>query len=512
MVLGLLAILVQGCIPIVDLGQYWAKGTIDPELAGNWRKIGVEYHEQALFMTFARSGDCYLNTLRGNGDPGSDALPPIKSKTLTLGRHTFLMYGDLDKIIAKIIPPGGPPPGKDNFFQGGLCRYTMENGILSTYQLKDGILEKAIQGGMVPGRIPKDNPKAGDMSGPALATLDQKTVAFLLALSDQPQNWKEPQRYERVPDLQKAIDSSLSYPATGDTPAHTLVRIELPDLKYFSEGGRQVLQRQLQASPEWRVFRDRGGNLVCDQRAWKGGQWMASQNGFISGGHPDWLQTKAQFTFADTGKGFGGSNRSWLTESGPTAGDTHLGLQNTSQGIQSYLIVGQKGLWFEYFEESKSEDRVQTRKTLACLEGFLKAVRAGEKEIQSRGYASALMPQDAIHHGQSQLEVSDGMQGGMYDVRGWINPGKAGFVYLKAFNADTGARLSQDDIKKDSNELTGWSSDSTELFYYNAGIVIVEGDPGRSYGARFELWFHPDDGTAETKLVETTHEICAFQN
>ena len=100
----------------------------------------------------------------------------------------------------------------------------------------------------------------------------------------------------------------------------------------------------------------------------------------------------------------------------------------------------------------------------------------------------------------------------MYDAHGWINPGKAGFVYLKVFNVQTGARLSQDDIRKDSNELTGWSPDSTELFYYNTGILIAEGDPGRSYSARFELWFHPDDGTAEIKLVETTRKVRAFED
>ena len=510
-ILGLVAMLLQGCIPIVDLGEYWAKGTIDPRLAGDWRKMGVQYHAEASFMSFARSDDCYLNKLKGNGDPGSEAMPPIKTKTLTLGGHTFLMYGELDKTMTIMTPPGAPPPGKDALFQGGLRRYTMENGILSTYDLKDGVLVKAIQGGMAAGRIPKeDDPKTAGMPLPALARLDEKTAAFLIALADQPENWKEPQRYERVPDLEKAIESSLTYPATGDTPAHTLVKIELPDLKYLAEGRREVLQRQLEASPEWCVFQDRGGKLVCYQRTLKDGQWMATLNGFISGSHPDWLQTRAQFTFADTGKGFGGSNRSWLTEAGPMAGETHLGLQNTSQGIQSYLTIGQKGLWFEYFEESKTEDRAHTRTALAWLEWFLKGVRADEKEIESRGYAAALMPPDGVHHGSPQLEATDGMEGGIYDVRGWINPGKAGSVYLKAFDVETGARLSPD-MTKDSNELTGWSRDSAELFYYNRGVLIGEGDPGRIYTARFEMWFRPDDGTAESKLVETMHKVRAFE-
>jgi len=30
----------SGCIPVEDLGEYWGKGTIDPELEGHWEKTG----------------------------------------------------------------------------------------------------------------------------------------------------------------------------------------------------------------------------------------------------------------------------------------------------------------------------------------------------------------------------------------------------------------------------------------------------------------------------------------
>ena len=155
---------------------------------------------------------------------------------------------------------------------------------------------------------------------------------------------------------------------------------------------------------------------------------------------------------------------------------------------------------------------METRKALAWLEWLLEGVRGGEKEIEGRGYAAALMPPDGVHHGKPQLDVTDGKEPGLYDARGWVNPGKAGSVYLKIFNAETGARLSPD-TARDSNELTGWSSEAGELFYYNRGyIVIGEGEPGRPYGARFELWFRPDDGTGERKMLECAHKVCAFEN
>ena len=37
----LAALVIQGCIAVEDFGGSWTKGTADPALEGNWKKIGL---------------------------------------------------------------------------------------------------------------------------------------------------------------------------------------------------------------------------------------------------------------------------------------------------------------------------------------------------------------------------------------------------------------------------------------------------------------------------------------
>ncbi len=181
------------------------------------------------------------------------------------------------------------------------------------------------------------------------------------------------------------------------------------------------------------------------------------------------------------------------------------------QGIESYLAVGQPGLWFEFFEESWQEARVHTRKALQWLGKFLGVLRKAEQEIEQKGFVADLMPPDAVRQGQPTLEVLGDVPGGIYDVCGWVNPQQPGKVYVKVFNAETDERLSQDRITRRSNEFTGWSEDPNVLFFCNSHISVYEGGFDTIYDARFELWFQPSAGGPERKLVEATRTISGWE-
>jgi hypothetical protein len=51
----------------------------------------------------------------------------------------------------------------------------------------------------------------------------------------------------------------------------------------------------------------------------------------------------------------------------------------------------------------------------------------------------------------------------------------------------------------------------TELFFSNAFFTIYEGDWGKPYAARFEVWFIPDSGAPEWKLLERVFKIEGWQ-
>ena len=508
-------IFAQGCIPVFDLGEYWQKGTIDPALEGHWKMRGVRNPSQDEFISFIKSGDLYLEETTQATNPKGQPKSRFKTRTLTLGAHMFLMYGDLDKFF-----DGASDPGKETRkrgFKGGLFRYAITDGTLNMYVLKDGILAKAIESGQVAGMD-------DDYMPLALAKLDEKTIAFVMRLADQPGNWKEPKSYERVQDLQKALELSNTYPATENTPRNSAITIHFPEWHYLAEDRQRIVFRQLRANPEWCVFKERApgafkarGEIDCQRRQKKGSGWTSRDHGYIARGkpdEPDWLQTSAHFQFGGKGgvTSISDTTRIYLSEAGPLEGDIHLKLHKTAQGIESCVMIGEPGLWFEFFEQSQIEDRVQTRKALAWLGEFLKAARENEKEILSRGYAEKLMPPGAIQHGEPTLEVRNGFETGMYDIDGWVNPGKPGYVYVKIFNTETGVRLSEENVTAGSNELTGWAAVCGALFYYEASnVLLLERAGGPSYTARFELWFDPDDGGKETKLVETTRDVNGFQ-
>jgi hypothetical protein len=103
------------------------------------------------------------------------------------------------------------------------------------------------------------------------------------------------------------------------------------------------------------------------------------------------------------------------------------------------------------------------------------------------------------------------MQGGIYSVCAYVNPGESGYAYLKVFEATKNTPLSTSRIPERSTEFIGWSDNPTEEFFYNSEITVYEGDWGVYYPARFELWFVPDSGKPERKLVEKVFKIEGWQ-
>ena len=94
---------------------------------------------------------------------------------------------------------------------------------------------------------------------------------------------------------------------------------------------------------------------------------------------------------------------------------------------------------------------------------------------------------------------------------GLVVPGEPGMTYLRAFEATKGTPLSESGLKEDSNERIGWSDEPEEKFLYENEFMIHEGDWGKPYAARIEVWFRPDSGKPERKLLERICKIEGWQ-
>jgi hypothetical protein len=175
-------------------------------------------------------------------------------------------------------------------------------------------------------------------------------------------------------------------------------------------------------------------------------------------------------------------------------------------GLDSHFMIDGGGAVLEIVEERAGPERVVTPLIVADIERELRAVL--NSEVSKRGELDrSLLPEGSTRPGPAEIALLNGMQPGIYQVAAWANPGAAGTVFLKAFEITQGTRLSEDRLDEKSNARTGWSNDPNELFRYSSEVTIYEGDWGKPYAARFELWFRPDDGSADRKLMERNFRI-----
>ena len=534
---------IKGCIPVEDFGEYWEKGAVDPALEGHWKQLDVEFRSEENYLSFVKSGDHYVCEVSSAYFMPQD-MPQvgIRAKTLTAGKHRFLMfdlqqyYEDMKAAMRKAASEMGEDVDEKTLQQmlqmpettvkGVLQRYSLEEGTLSIYMLDEAVLAEQIKSGNVKGR----QPAQGAMMETALSKLDNETVQFLARLADEPKYWKQELRYGQVDDLKKAMEEARKYPATEQTPKNTLVNIDLPDLKYFAEGKTHILLRHLQASPEWKVFIE-GQKMVCHRRLKQNGLWTDIDSGFHMGylneyaesedkwfpiddedrkapmNERNWQQMKYLFRFEEEPFGY---HAVWAKEPhvmkvGPLEGQMNIKLEASDQGIGSYLAIGRPGLWFEVFEQTWHEQRKKTRNALQLLKEFLREVRAAEDEINETGYASRLMSPGYVKKGKPTLELK--WDRSAYSGQAWVNPGQQGYVYLRVLNVDTREYLPQKLIGSPLKEYIGFSKDPTTLFLHKCRFYIRADQFEQSFNAAFELWFHPDDGAPDRKLISVADKI-----
>lgn len=305
--------------------------------------------------------------------------------------------------------------------------------------------------------------------------------------------------------FQKALLAAWSVAPTSDP----CVVPSLPSLRVLASEHRPLLMRYLASSPAWRVFEEDG--VLRATRRWRiGHMWLWRMHGYYvsydvghwSGGGMA-TSFHSRTTIGLDGKPWSSSKygMTWLEE-GTSPWPIRL---DKRWAFDSHVIVRCDSVVAELFEQSEGPERRITKAAFRELEMEFKAL------LNARASIRSLLPVDSLHQGTPVLNLYNGSQRGIYEVEVWINPGEAGLVYLKAFEVTRGTQLSAHDLREDSNERTGWSEDSNELFYSNTNVFIYEGDWGDPYAARFELWFVPDSGQGERKMLERVFRIEGWQ-
>lgn len=296
--------------------------------------------------------------------------------------------------------------------------------------------------------------------------------------------------------FQAALLNALTTPPPpGD------LTLDLPSLAGIQRDHPDLLARFLSTHPGWRVY-TRRGNRHATRRWRSGGAWQPNGNlyysSFTTSGGPD-FQSR-------TNIGLDGKPWAGRPQIIPLGTPTPASIGTGGSLRESHVGIRTAGLLVDQFEQSASTSRPATIAAFTHLESEFAAL-ATEPTWQ---HAKTLLPPDAVTTGAPSITLSG--SSGTYNAHIRCNPGEPGSIHLKAFEITEGTPLSARDLKNDSYERTGWSENPAELFLSATAITIREGAWGDFYAARFEVWFIPDDGTPERKLLEHNYKIEGWEH
>lgn len=130
-----------------------------------------------------------------------------------------------------------------------------------------------------------------------------------------------------------------------------------------------------------------------------------------------------------------------------------------------------------------------------------------------RGDGSPIRPDSIVNlvRTKTDFELYNSFQPGLFEYDFWCGKLERGTVYLKAFEVTQEYPLSVDRLRRESSIQVSNSTDSVIRFASAGHFTIYEGDWGKPYAARFEVWFKPDNSDQEIKLLQRNYKIEGWQ-
>jgi hypothetical protein len=105
------------------------------------------------------------------------------------------------------------------------------------------------------------------------------------------------------------------------------------------------------------------------------------------------------------------------------------------------------------------------------------------------------------------FQLYNSFQPGLFEYDFWTGRIESGTIYLKAFEITQEYALSTDRLPRSSSIKVVNPTDTIKKFSTTSHFTIYEGDWGDPYAARFEVWFRPDDGGVERRLLSKNYKI-----
>jgi len=319
----------------------------------------------------------------------------------------------------------------------------------------------------------------------------------------EPERVKSHPALAHVDEFQTSIRRALAVPGNGNpefTPA-------MPSLRKASTDHYQALVEYIEASPDWHVFAEGKKRFAARRWSYDGEPKNELYGSIAEFGRTPRFQTQCLLSL---------DRKQWSRNSVQTIQEGHepvvTKVNAAYKSLESYVNIESGGVWVEILEQSDDSERRITKATVTSLEKefakFLENPAAALSAARAR--SSELARLHAGDNGQP-FRLIKGWDPGQYDVAYSLNPGEPGFVYLKAFEVTRETPLSVHRLKSSSKTRISWSADTAERFWAKESITIFEGDWGKPYAARFEVWFEPESGQPGRKLAHRVYKIEGWQ-
>ncbi len=105
------------------------------------------------------------------------------------------------------------------------------------------------------------------------------------------------------------------------------------------------------------------------------------------------------------------------------------------------------------------------------------------------------------------FELYNSFQPGLYEYDLWIDSKESGIIFLKAYEITQEIQLSNPELQESSRVRINNTNGVVQKFSTKDDFTIYEGDWGKPYGARFEIWFKSDKSKKEIKIFEKNYII-----
>jgi hypothetical protein len=252
---------------------------------------------------------------------------------------------------------------------------------------------------------------------------------------------------------------------------------------------RDRLLRQLAASSAWHVGQERGLIVATRIDAQEGETAETDSNFGIQmrlflGGY------RLAGDIEQVGLGKAGVTEVKL----PIFPDKYLA--GSDSRLEVVAGEGEAFVGIEIFELSKDEQRKLTREALSRVVGELETFKQKSAEVEENGFIQALTPVGSVVNmeGPGSLKVEDGMQKGIYEVSGYLNPGEPGYITIEVIYNKTGIPIAHEIMAIRTMQYVGWSKDPRQKFAFKTEVTLNEMVPeteGKDLDVTFRVVFHP---------------------